>query len=395
MDRLTVLGYNKIMEYTKLSDLRIHERHCHVNAIPPLMASIQKFGFNNCLKVWRGFIIAGSHSYRALLALQQQGASLPSGQGVRLAEDGEWEIATINASHLTEQMALAYMLADNNLQRTGYDDQERLNSLISELPADLVDVAGYSHYDLQQMIGEGEEESNSTEDLLPETEPVVKPGYVPDVIWPSTNEFGVPDLLPDLQGDAILPPKIAKWGSQARTANHEQGLYHFYVEDYKMSALWDDPTILVNSRCLAVTEPNFSTRPGLPKAVVLYQHIYKKRWLARYWQSHGIKIYVDLNIERDYFDMALWGVPQGWLAYCNRAYANDPTHLEDAYNLAAKHAGTKDVIYLVYGGGQATQATCQKHGWLWLPEEADVVRGRYQEDSYGTRVRQAENSLRG
>lgn len=372
------------MDYIELDQLQLHPDRVHVNALEPIVNSIKKFGFNGVVRVWRGYIIGGSHSYLALVTLRERGEPLPKGQGVRANAEGHWEVATLNTSHLTQEAALAFMLADNNLGRAGHDDPQALQKLLAELSTDLINAAGYGALDLADMIGELEE-SEDASDLLPDVEPVVKPGFVPATYWPSTNEWGVPDLLPELQGERTLPGQVVKWGSVARTSLLEGGLFHFYTEDYKMHALLDDPTPVVNTRCKAVIEPNISTRPDMPRAEVLYWAIYKKRWLARYWQSQGIRIYVDMNVEREYFDLALLGVPKTWSAFANRSYVNDLSHLSDAYNLIVRYVDNCDtLIYVVYGGGVDTARLCKERHWIWIPEEADVVRGRYQEEAHGT-----------
>ncbi len=394
MYRLAILNYNEFMnDYRPLNDLKIHADHVHINQLQPLVNSITTFGFNSALRVWRGYVVAGSHCYRALCVMQERGDSVPSGCGIRMAEDGVWEVACIDVSHLTEKEAKAFLLADNQLGRTGHDDPQALQKLLAELPVDLVNAAGYGAADLADIIGEGGD-VEASDDLLPEVEPVVKPGFVPITYWPSSNEWGIPDLLPELQGEAILPPQIAKWGSMARTSVLEDGLYHFYVEDYKFSALLDDPTAVVNSRCKAVIEPNFSSRPNMPRAEVLYLSIYKKRWLSRYFQSQDIRVYVDLNIEREYFDLALYGVPRTWHSFANRAYTNDLSHLEDAYRLVVQYTQNNGIIYVVYGGGVSTQQLCKERGWVWIPEEADVVRGRYTEALNGARNGAKEEASR-
>lgn len=203
---------------------------------------------------------------------------------------------------------------------------------------------------------------------------------VPDVIYPSVNGWGVPDLLLSKQASELRLP-LMKWGAAARSARMP-GVYHFYTDDYKFEALWRDPAALLTSGCYAVCEPNFSTDARMPAAAALWG-IYRKRWLARYWQSQGIRVFVDLNIEREFFSLALLGVPSGWRAYSNRAYGDDFAHLIDAYDLARGHAGD-EIIYLVCGGRDAVRDLCQERGWMWLPEDSARARGEYGTESQTT-----------
>lgn len=372
-----------LITYRRLDDLKIHPENYRVSDERRIADSIRRFGFNGAFRVWRGVIIAGAHTYKALVLMREEAPDkLP--HGIERDEDGMWKAPCVNANHLTEQEAKAFMLADNRLQQIGYDDEEKVAALIAELPADLVDLVGYADLDLQEIMdGLPDSEVQAGEGDALETDDgyIVEPGFVPDVYWPSSNEWGIPDLDPEHQATEIVLP-VKKWGSIARSSQM-QGTYHFYCEDYKMEGVWGDPSIVVNSRAKAVIECNWSTTQGMPRALVLYHAIYRKRWLARYLQSYGVKIWVDMNVERDFWDIMLLGVPKTWRAFANRAYSNDPGHLEQAYNFALKHTGADKVSYLVYGGGRETQDLCNRKGWLWVPEEADVVRGRYQKEAAG------------
>lgn len=193
-----------------------------------------------------------------------------------------------------------------------------------------------------------------------------------DIKWP-TDEWSIPILLLDKQ--ATAPISLAtKHGTVKRGVRIRQTL-HFYTDDTKFSALWENPMPIVLSEPPNLIEVNYSTEPGESRAQVLYK-IYMKRWLSRFWQDYDIPIFVDLNIEREFFDLALMGVPSGWTAYANRAYSNDTNHLFEAYTLAWKHAGSNP-IYIVYGGGEAVRQICNQQGWTWLPEDSDTVRGKY------------------
>jgi hypothetical protein len=104
----------------------------------------------------------------------------------------------------------------------------------------------------------------------------------------------------------------------------------------------------------------------MARALVLH-HVYQKRFIARRWQEAGIRVFVDLNVDREFFDLNLYGVPSGWRAYAVRAYARDLGHVEQAFAVACQQ----------HGGGKQARDLCQARGWHWLNEDADRVRGRY------------------
>ena len=197
---------------------------------------------------------------------------------------------------------------------------------------------------------------------------------VPDAFWPSDNEDGIPVLDPNMQAISVDAP-IAKWGYYGR--NKQVGTYHFYTEDYKFEALWKDPSGLLNSGAVNAVEPNFSTNIQMPRALAIYQ-VFRKRWIARWWQSKGVRIFVDLNIERPFLEMNMLGVPKGWTAYFTRSI--ESFGLEDLdvqYQLAVEWADGKTPLFVVYGGGQPTRKLCLERGWLWIPENSHVMTGRF------------------
>lgn len=90
----------------------------------------------------------------------------------------------------------------------------------------------------------------------------------------------------------------------------------------------------------------------MPKAVAL-AYVYQKRWLARYAQTHGIEIWVDLGMEAIHHDIALLGVPKGWKAYATYTYTTGydlEEWLFPQYDLACANAGTDEILFWVYGG---------------------------------------------
>ena len=200
------------------------------------------------------------------------------------------------------------------------------------------------------------------------------PEGVPDTLWPSSNEWGIPDLDPGRQANAYDLP-METWGARQR-GTVAAGTLHFYTEDYRFTALWDNPAKLLAKPPINVAEPNFSVYDQAPLAQALWQ-TYKKRWLARYWQSQGVRIFVDLNVARPYDDINLIGVPAGWQAYATRGYTNRLQALDDELKIAKKHAGSSDILFLVYGGGIKIKAWCDQHSAVWIPEDMDRAKGKY------------------
>jgi len=192
---------------------------------------------------------------------------------------------------------------------------------------------------------------------------------VPDAIWPTDNGWGIPLLDVSLQANALAAP-FGLWGAIKRK-RRMSGTWFFYTEDYRFEALWKDPSDVVNTRCAAIVEPNFSCYAEMPMAYGLYQ-IYRKRWLARYWQTFGIKVFADLNVNPKFYDLNMLGIPQGWRAWATRGYENRWESTVAEYEMACERAGDDNILFVVYGGSQkVVQARCQERSWLWVQEEMD------------------------
>ena len=195
----------------------------------------------------------------------------------------------------------------------------------------------------------------------------------PDTLWPTNNRYDIPALLKSVQADALDMP-VMPWGSIARSVRMP-GTYHFYTDDYRFRALIRKPEQLVATECVTVVEPNFSVHHNMPFPVVLYRTFWK-RWLARFWQGKGIRVFVDLNVPPEFLEINLLGVPDGWTAYATRGYNARINHTLQEHDAACERAGTEDVLFVVFGGGAEVQEICIEHAWLWIPEHADTSRGR-------------------
>jgi hypothetical protein len=197
--------------------------------------------------------------------------------------------------------------------------------------------------------------------------------HVPDALFATDNDLGIPLLDASLQADYCHLP-VMPWGAVKRN-QVMPGTWHFYVDDYRFEALWSDPSPVLNSRCRAAVEPNFTTSEQMPFAVGWYQ-IYRKRWIARWWQSQGLPVFVDLNVAPDFYYANLLGVPDGWKAFLTRGYADKRAWLDVEYDLACDKRGSEDLLFAVYGGGAAVERHCQSKGYLWIPEAMDCRKGK-------------------
>jgi Domain of unknown function (DUF4417) len=190
----------------------------------------------------------------------------------------------------------------------------------------------------------------------------------------SDNEWGIPSLDIALQAKSLTQPFLP-WGAVAR---QRLGLFpqaaHFYVDDYKFDALWKRPEKLLSTGILEVVEPNFSIPDDAPKALALYQ-IYRKRYLAKYWQFYGgVNIFCDLNVGDRFLDFALLGVPLSWNSYACRGHSDKPlSELLTRWELAKSHSCSNSPYFVVYAGGNKVRAICEEYSWHYF----DTFRGKF------------------
>lgn len=108
-------------------------------------------------------------------------------------------------------------------------------------------------------------------------------------IYPGVGEFGIPELEPvHCDAETWIGFNYAKGCDVEDRPAHS---VHFFIDDYQFNRLWTAPDVylpmLSGFRCVAT--PDFSMYTDFPKAIQIYNH-YRKHWLGRYWQDHGITV---------------------------------------------------------------------------------------------------------
>lgn len=186
-----------------------------------------------------------------------------------------------------------------------------------------------------------------------------------DVLYESDNDFDIPNLLLSGQAGRLEVP-FAPWGADSRM---RKGIatYHFYVDDYRFERIWKDPSKVLMSGCASVIEPNASLFDTTPVAFGL-QQIYKKRWISRYFQECGIKVYADLNVSMKFYGYNRMGIPKGYNAFATRGYSDRIEYLKAEHGIAMEISGQERPNMIVYGGGSAVRRYCQENGLLYTEQ---------------------------
>lgn len=209
-----------------------------------------------------------------------------------------------------------------------------------------------------------EKEDDNVEDEEEDNMPFYQ-SMLSDCLYESNNIYDIPTLRLDMQAGKVILP-LAPWGADSRLRK-DISTYHFYVEDYRFEAIWKDPTKVLISGVRALVEPNLSLFDTTPVAYGL-QQIYKKRWISRYFQECGIKVYADLNVSRKFQEYNKLGIPKGYNAFFTRGYADRISHLEEELEIAREISGLEAPNLIIYGGGAKVHEFCAEHNLVYVEQ---------------------------
>ena len=194
-----------------------------------------------------------------------------------------------------------------------------------------------------------------------------------DSIFFSTNDWGIPDLIPELLYDGC-PDAI--WGREpdfdvsnphawycqsARPfpAEREGGILGFYTDDRRFEVTWNRKSgytdRLLEEKWAAVCAPDFSILWEWPRAVKIY-NIYRSRWLQRLWQEAGIPVLPALRWDHtdESFDYALSTLPEGMAVatvQCRNYNKDKRTWKRFMEGLEESISRLGPETILIYGGG--------------------------------------------
>lgn len=168
--------------------------------------------------------------------------------------------------------------------------------------------------------------------------------------FPSTNEWGIPDLDPEMLGwvDDPSTPFVV-W----RHTRPEPTILGFFVDDYQFKCVWNYPeralTAIQQREYVAVCEPDFSLYDDRPRAEWIWS-VYKARWCGVFWQRNGIRVIPTLMwVDEDSYKFVWAGIPKNppCVALETRAAKSDPDGYNEGVVAAIDYLQPKQI--LVYG----------------------------------------------
>lgn len=210
-----------------------------------------------------------------------------------------------------------------------------------------------------------QEDDPGDDDLVDDGKDAFYRSMLGDFLYDSDNKFEIPNLLLDQQPKHVELP-LNPWGANSRLRK-DVNTYHFYVDDYRFEALFKDPIKLLQSGCKQIVEPNCSCHDQTPIAMGIYQ-IYRKRYLARYFQECGVKVWVDLNVSHRFIEYNKLGIPKGYNAFFTRGLDGWLESLKSDLQVAQEISGLEKPNLCVYGGGDEIQEFCRKNGLLYISD---------------------------
>jgi hypothetical protein len=186
-----------------------------------------------------------------------------------------------------------------------------------------------------------------------------------------------------MQGDFLDQPLA--YGSVKRDGDYRGRTLHHYVDDPRFNALgsaveygaayrnlWEKPQRIIDSGVPSMCEVNFSTSNHEPRARAAWQ-IFKKRWLSRWFQENGIKIFADLNVAPVYQELNLSGIPLGYRAFSTKIHKSTSLQeLTDQAGYAESIRGSDDLLLVIFSHRSEVRNLCMKEGWIYVDEGSSI-----------------------
>jgi len=204
--------------------------------------------------------------------------------------------------------------------------------------------------------------------------------------FPSTNEWGIPDLDPEMLGEIHDPSTpFVVW----KHTRPEPAILGFFVDDYKFKCVWNYPeralAAIQEREYVAICEPDFSLYDDRPRAEWIWA-VYKARWCGVFWQLNGIRVIPTLMwTDEDSYKFVFAGIPKNppCVALETRAAKANPDEYNKGLLVAIEHLQPKQI--LVYGSDKPCHRALAELG---LADSVNVI--HYSGFSPAKRIREAK-----
>lgn len=322
-----------IIEYMPIDDLKPYENNAKIHTreqIEQIKASIQEFGMNDPVAIWKDNIIIEGH-----------------GRLIACKELGFTELPVIRLDELTDDERKAYTLVHNKLTMNTDFNIDLLNE---ELEAIEIDMTEFGFEDLSGFDDFEDEEDFEDDGYYGDERERTNRAYNLDLIEELTNDFW---QMPVIECDDFIPDDLIGFNYAKSSENKKCGI-HFYVDDYQFERIWNYPEkyidVLEQYECILT--PDFSLYLDMPMPMKIW-NIYRSRLIGQYFQKRGIKVIPTISwAEEETFKFCFKGIPKGSIVSISTIGVKQD---QDALNIWRE--GVDEMIkqiepkaILVYGG---------------------------------------------
>lgn len=387
------------LEHTEVAidSIKPHPENPRQGDVGAIAQSIDKHGFYGEVLVQRstGFIIAGSHRWKALKAKGAKKAPAAiadldddEAKAIMLDDNRANDLATYDDTVLTkllQEFQDKGTLADRTLY-TGDDLDARLASARTPLKLD----SGQAN---ARDVWARPSVTPAAADTFDRTDP--PPGMNPDNDkvaelqqaltareenrWAGKNWWGVADLRDDMLVESVALPMrtwagdevsvddgVTTWLYNYGTCS-PRGLpwgrtwLSFFTHDEAFEGWWQQPGFYtakaVSSGLKMAVVPDFSFYYTEPRVVHLY-NVYRAQWLGRFFQEAGVRVIPRLQVDHrdpETLKVAMFGIPRG-LPVLISSMQNYETKEDEEKGVAVLQAALnelKPLTFIGYGGEPA------------------------------------------
>ena len=281
------------IEYIPITQLKPYSNNAKIHTqeqIDQIKASIQEFGMNDPIALWKDNIIIEGHG--RLLACQELGLD---------------EVPVVRLDDLTDDERKAYTLVHNKLTMNTDFDIDLLNYELEHIE---IDMSSFG-FELDTVYDEDEIEIDDEEDdgYYGDERERTNRAYNLDLIEELTDDFW---QMPVIENDDFIPDDLIGFNYAKSSENKKCGI-HFYVDDYQFERVWNYPEkyvdVLKEYDC--ILSPDFSLYLDMPMPMKIW-NIYRSRLVGQYYQSKGIKVIPTISwAEKETFKFCFKGIPKG------------------------------------------------------------------------------------
>lgn len=331
-------------------------------------ASVAEFGHEAGSQVHH--LLKGSHTFRAgrFSGIETFPVALvdkddKEARRIVLVDNATSDRATYN-NELHEALLTRVRSDFGSLGGSGYDDED-FNRLHEQNVRDALGLAA---------LPEATDTAASTDDESDKPNDDPEDGEIfalrEDVLFPSTNAWGLPDLDVDMLSEQVPRETWARgpdgvgertmfiYGTGPFPAWSKGGVLAFYTEDYRFEKMWSNAVGAVEEHhdheWGSIIAPDFSVWRDDPIAVQLW-NTYRNRWCSRYWQKAGFRVIPGLkgHFAKETHEWLNAGIPRGCPLVSINCRTGTSSDTKRASWLRAVARGVEEVTpqaVMIYGG---------------------------------------------